>query len=144
MYVLYTKNKSGILINWFATEQDCLNHIQLISASKFKIKKVQSQTKLYFQQALDWSEEVDDFVIDIEKAKILKMNELRVERDLLFDKLDKIYFKALQEDDKTKQLFVSEKKQQLRDFPQNALPENEEDLIKYQPEVFLQIKEIVI
>ena len=144
MYALYTKSLSGITISWFATQEDCLKYIQLGRVSKYRYVQASKQKPLYFSQAFEWSEELQDVIVNIDKAKEIKLNEIRVLRNSYFDKADRIFSKALETDDEDKKALAISLKQKLRDITDLPLPNDENLLLSFVPEVFQEMDLIVI
>ena len=144
MYALYTKSLSGITVSWFATQEDCLRYAQLGRVSKYKYVHISKQKPLYFSQAFEWSEELQDVVVNIEKAKEIKLTEIRNLRNSYFDKADRIFSKALETDDEDKRALAVSLKQRLRDVTDLSLPDNENLLMSFVPEVFQEMDLIVI
>lgn len=66
-----------------------------------------------------WQFDGDAIDVDLEKAKKIKSEELRRERDEMFGGLDAQYMKALEREDDVKKKEVADKKQKLRDMTEN-------------------------
>lgn len=68
---------------------------------------------------IDWDKEIP--AVDMEKAKAITKNRLRVERKPLLESLDIEYMIALEKSDNKKIKEISEKKQVLRDITDSPL-----------------------
>ena len=144
MFTLYIKSKNGISVHWMQSEKDCEDYLTKVSVSNYKIVPIQKQKNLYFFGCFEWSEEQDDFVINIQKAKEQKINEIRFERNSYFDKVDKILFKGIElsDDDLINKAKVL--KEKLRDVTEVDLPNDVEELMIFKPELFKEINSMSV
>lgn len=90
----------------------------------------------YFRDAWIWQE--DKIVVDLEIAKDIKRQDLKKLREPLFSSLDFQYMLALETKNEIKQEEIIAKKQQLRDIPNIALPDDLQALRDFLPDFLKQ------
>lgn len=74
-------------------------------------------------------------VLNIEKAKNIKLNHFRHARKPLLEKLDVDYMRAVEDSNTSKKKSIAAKKQQLRDVTSIDLPDDADELAKFWPDV---------
>jgi hypothetical protein len=91
----------------------------------------------YFRNALTIDENTKTIGVDMEKARLVHIDKLRVTRNAQLSALDAEYMKALEMEDKAKQDEIKAKKQALRDMPLDpgfANPKTPEELKAFCPD----------
>jgi hypothetical protein len=142
MYTLYIFNESGLSIQWLKTEKECLNFVQKNAPfiHKYKYIPTDKQISQSFFPALYWNFSKDDIDINIDIAKTIKLDQLRLIRDSLFPKLDQLFMRAIEEQNSEKRKKIVDLKQKLRDVTKNELPSDLQYLQYYYPSVFTEIE----
>ena len=74
-------------------------------------------------------------ILNIKKAKEIKLNQFRCARKCLLEKLDVDYIRAVEDSNAHKKKSITAKKQQLRDVTNIELPDDATELIKFWPDV---------
>ena len=73
-------------------------------------------------------------VINIKKAKEIKLNKFRQARKPLLEQLDIDYMRAVESSNTAKKKSIVDKKQELRDITSIDLPDNVEELAEFWPD----------
>lgn len=137
--------KNGIFqINNFKTQIEAYSHVSSINPSKYKIYPPNKNRKLNFVNSYYWNESLQDFVININLAKEIKKNLFREIRSVLFERLDKAFMKALEQDDTERRAYIVNLKNQFRDITEISLPDTEEELINFIPSVFKEVYDLIV
>lgn len=139
MYTLITLHNSYLQLSSFKTQNECLEFVEKNNCSKYKIYPPNKKRDITFFNSLIWSNEKSDFVIDIEKAKQIKLVLLRQFRLVLFQKLDTAFMKAIEEDDSEKKQYIISLKKQFREITDLDLPNEEQELLDFIPDVFREV-----
>lgn len=87
-----------------------------------------------------WDKKDGEIIVDMPKARLIHLENLRKERNLKLQEMDIEFQKAFEVSDQAKITEIAQVKQALRDMPDTAIPEMEkiedpEQLKDYQPEV---------
>lgn len=75
-------------------------------------------------------------IINIKKAKAIKLDQFRLEREPMLESLDLAYMRAIEAGDVAEQERVKAKKQALRDITKIVLPDDINGLKNFKPEIF--------
>jgi hypothetical protein len=137
--------KDGLLqICNFKSQAEAYSYVSLAAPNKYKIYPPNKNRKLNLVNSYYWDESKQDFVINISIAKEIKKNLFREIRSILFEKLDKAFLKALEQDDTERKNYIVSLKNQFRDITDLDLPDTEEELINFIPAVFKEVYDLVI
>lgn len=144
MYTLYIFNESGLSVQWFKTEKECLNFVKEKAPfiQKYKYIPTNQQISQSFFPAIYWNFVKDDIDINIDIAKTIKLDQLRLIRDSLFPKLDQLFMRAIEEQNSEKRRKIVDLKQKLRDITKNELPSDLQYLQYYYPLVFTEVEKL--
>jgi hypothetical protein len=144
MYTLYIFNNSGLSVEWFGTEKQCLDFVKKNASfiQKYKYVPTVNQISQSFFPALYWNLNKNDLDVNIEIAKKIKMDSLRTIRESLFPKLDQLFMRAIEEQNSEKRNKIVKLKQRLRDFTQNELPSDLSYLLYYYPQIFTEVESL--
>lgn len=108
MKVLLTKSGNGVLISTFANEAD------LMEAAKNPDSKIYDRSELPEAEFIDaWT---IDATIDLERAKDVWRNKMRLSRDKRLKQLDLEWMKAMERGDSAESVKIAAQKQELRDI----------------------------
>jgi hypothetical protein len=138
MFTIYYNNNNCIDIGWFSTEQECKNFIKNNKIFEYKYFK-ENKYALFFHSSLSWNRITQDLEINIDRAKDCKRDMFRQNRPYLFDKLDSLYMKAFQLQNKEQQDKIVELKQKLRDITTIDLPSDPNELLHFEPDFIKEI-----
>lgn len=144
MYQLILLKDNLLQINSFKTQSEAYNYVSIISPQKYKIYNPNQNKQLDLINSYYWNESEQDFVININIAKEIIKNKFREIRSILFEKLDKAFLIALEKNDQTKRDYIVSLKEQFRDITNLSLPNTENELINFVPEVFKEVYDLVI
>ena len=88
-----------------------------------------------------WTQKDNGLDVDLDKAKNIQIDRWRVDRKPLLEALDAEYMKALESNDKAKQIEIVSKKQSLRDLPEVDLSHivTVEELRAFTPEALREV-----
>ena len=75
--------------------------------------------------------------INIDKAKAIKLDQIRAERKPLLEALDVAFMRAVEQGDTPSQVRIAAQKQALRDVTKVALPDDLDALKAFKPEILL-------
>jgi hypothetical protein len=139
MYSVITLKDDQINMHWANSQSECYNIIEKIQTKKYKIYHPNFQKNLFFLSALEWDDLTSNFILNINKAKEIKKKQFRQIRQVLFQKLDIAFIKAIELNDDNKKQYIISLKDQLRNITDISLPDSENDLIDFIPEVFKEI-----
>ena len=139
MYVLYTNTSYGLGVNYFNTNDECLEFAKKINSKSYKILPIRDQLPMQFYPAFYWNEETDSPDIDIYTAIELKKEELRTLRESLFQKLDIAFIKALEANDEEKKSEIIFYKNKLRDITKDFFPSDINILLHFYPTILNEI-----
>ena len=128
----------------FATQAECYSFVSKEQATKYKIYPPSQKKSITFLSAMEWSEAENDFVINVSIAKEIKKNHLREIRAVLFDKLDKAFMRAIEEDDIERKAYIVSLKNQFRNITDLDLPDTELELLDFMPTVFKEVYDLSI
>lgn len=73
-------------------------------------------------------------IINIDKAKAIKLNALRAERAPKLAALDVAFMRAVEQGDESAKAAIAAQKQELRDITKQPLPDDIEALKDYKPD----------
>lgn len=144
MYQLILLKNNILEIRYFKTQSEAYSFVSSYSVNRYKIYNPNQNRNLDFANCYYWDESAQDFVINIELAKESKKIFLREIRSILFDKLDKAFLKALENNDQERKDYIVNLKNQFRDITDIDLPNTENELINFTPEVFKEVYDLVI
>jgi hypothetical protein len=144
MYQLILLKNKGLEIKYFKTQTQAYACVTLDSPNKYKIYYPNQNRKLDFVSSYYWDDEKQDFVINVEVAKEIKRNLFREIRSILFEKLDKAFMRALEQDDSNRKNYIINLKNQFRDITDITMPDTEEELINFIPPVFKEVYDLTI
>ena len=144
MFILYVQINSDILVMTFNKESECLNFVKNSKASYYKCLPLNQAKDTTFLSCLEWSSAKNDFVVNINKAKEIILNHIRSIRSSFFSKLDIEYMKSMENNNQERMTQIASLKQRLRDVTLIDLPNNTEDLKKFEPAIFLELKQLDI
>jgi hypothetical protein len=144
MYQLILLKNNILEVRIFKTQSEAYAYVAKDSFNKYKIYSPNQNRKLDFLSSYYWSDEKQDFIINVEIAKEIKRNLFREVRAVLFEKLDKAFMKALEQDDAERKAYIINLKNQFRDITEITLPDTEEELINFIPEVFKEVYDLVV
>jgi hypothetical protein len=74
-------------------------------------------------------------IINIDKAKAIKLDQLRAERAPLLAALDLAFMRAVEQGDTAKQASIAAEKQALRDITKAPLPDDVATLKEFTPDI---------
>lgn len=132
MYTLYTENNGQISVNFFISEKDYIIHLRDNNIENYEVKTVADSIFSYFSSALEWDSENKNFIVNLQKAKEIKLNQYRLMRTCLFKKLDILFVRSLETEEDKQQIILY--KQMLRDITTHPLPDDLQLLVNYYPE----------
>jgi hypothetical protein len=144
MYTLITLHSSYLQVSVFKTQAECLTFVEKNNCSRYKIYQPNQKRNITFLNSFVWSSEKSDFVIDIPKAKAIKKTILREIRSVLFQKLDTAFMKAIENDNLTQKQYIVSLKNQFREITDLDLPDSEQELLDFMPEVFKEVYDLSI
>lgn len=136
-------NEQVVELICFESDEECNNFIANLETDMYKVYK-NEEKNFFFFNAFAWHKEKKDFVVFIPYAKEIKKNILRDMRSRLFSKLDMGFMKALEQGNDQKRNYIVELKNKLRDVTLINLPDNEQELIDFIPDVFKEVIDLVI
>ncbi len=128
----------------FSSQAECYSFISQEQVTKYKIYPPSKKRSIVFLSAMEWSEVANDFVINVSIAKEIKKNHLREIRVILFDKLDKAFMRAIEEENTERKAYIINLKNQFRDITDLDLPDEEEALLNFMPSVFKEVYDLSI
>jgi hypothetical protein len=145
MYVLYSvMTDKSVHIQWLPTEEDCLKFIQSAKVWRYKCLPIEKQRPLTFSAAFEWCEEKGDLVTNMKVAHEMFRNNLRLVRDELWPKINAATLSALADGDTEKLITVNSLKSELKDVTALPLPDTEEELVKFNPDIFDRVRALKI
>jgi hypothetical protein len=144
MYQLILIRKNQIEVHWFKSENEIYSCISDGSINKYKIYPPNKNKNLFFVNSYYWDDLKKDFAIDLNIAKEIKRNFFRKTRSILFEKLDKAFLKAIEEDNLEKKDYIVNLKNQFRNITDLELPNDEQELIDFIPSVFKEVYDLNI
>lgn len=136
-------NEEAIEVICFENDSECNLYVSNLKTQMYKIYK-NEEKNLFFLNAFVWDKIKKDFFVFIPHAKEIKKNILRDIRSRLFSKLDMAFMKALEQENYQKKNYIIELKNKLRDITLIDLPDNEQELIDFIPDVFKEIIDLSI
>lgn len=128
----------------FKTQAECYSLVAESQVSKYKIYPPNKNKSIAFLNAMEWNEAENDFVINVPIAKEIKKNHLRGIRSILFDKLDKAFMRAIEEENSEKKAYIVNLKNQFREITDLEMPDAEEELLNFMPEVFKEVYDLLV
>lgn len=144
MYQLILLKNNLLEIRLFKTQAEAYDYVSKANPNKYKIYNPNENRKLDFLNSYYWDNERQDFVINVQVAKEIKKNLFREIRSILFQKLDNAFMKALEQDDLQRKNYIISLKNQFRDVTEISLPDTEEELINFIPQIFKEVYDLTI
>ena len=144
MYTLFILKNNQMQFLSFNTQAECYSFISDSQVTKYKIYPPNKNKNIMFLNAMQWNEAESDFIINIPIAKEIKKNHLRDIRSILFDKLDKAFMIAIEEENLEKKAYIINLKKQFREITDLVMPNTEEELLNFMPEIFKEVYDLVI
>lgn len=139
MFTLYCNTIYGLTINFFDTKEQCENFTKKTNPLAYKITETENQLPMHFFPVFYWNEEKQGPDIDILSAIELKKEELRSIRKPLLEKLDVLFVKSLEFDDKEKKAKIVKYKNDLRNITLGFFPSDPYLLIYFYPNILNEI-----
>lgn len=134
----------SVHVQWLPTEEDCLNFVQTAKVWRYKCLPIERQRPLTFSAAFEWCEEKGDLITNMTIAKEMFRNELRLVRDSLWEKINAATLSALADQNTEKLALVNALKTELKDVTKLPLPDTEEELVKFNPDIFDRVRALKI
>jgi hypothetical protein len=144
MYTLFILKNNQMQVLSFETQAECYSVVSQEQVSKYKIYPPSKGRSVTFLSAMEWSEVANDFVINVSVAKEIKKNHLRDIRAILFDKLDKAFMRAIEEEDIERKTYIISLKNKFRNITDLDLPDTELELLNFMPEIFKEVYDLSI
>lgn len=144
MYQLILLKNKDLEIKYFKTQAQAYACVALDLPNKYKIYYPNQNRKLDFVSSYYWDDKKQDFAINVEVAKEIKRNLFREIRFILFEKLDKAFMRALEQDDSNRKNYIINLKNQFRDITEIEFPNTEEELINFMPPIFKEVYDLVV
>lgn len=144
MYQLIVIKNNQLSVQWFNSQKEAYDFVSSNFVSKYKIFNPNEAKRLDFLNAFYWDDIKKDFCVNIDLAKEIVKIRYRKIRSVLFPKLDAAFLKALESSDESKKEYIINLKNQFRDITAVDLPNTEQGLYDYIPEVFKEVYDLVI
>lgn len=139
MFTLYCNTIYGLTINFFETSEQCKDFAKKTNPLAYKIIETENQLPMHFFPVFYWNQEKQGPDIDILSAIELKKEELRSIRKPLLEKLDVLFVKSLEFDDKEKKSKIVKYKNDLRNITLGFFPSDPYLLIYFYPTILNEI-----
>jgi hypothetical protein len=144
MYQVIVIKNNQLSVQWFNSQKQAYDFVSTSLVTKYKIYNPNEVKRLDFLNAFYWDEVKKDFSVNIDLAKEIVRIRYRKIRSILFPKLDAAFLRSLEEGDETKKEYIVNLKNQFRNITDFNLPNTEEELYDYVPEVFKEVYDLVI
>ena len=131
-------------VHYFTSQKDAYEFVNSNSVNRYKIYSPNENKRIDFLNAFYWDDDKKDFCINIYLAKEIIKSNYREIRSILFPKLDAAFLKALEEDNQEKKQYIIDLKNQFRNITDIDLPNTEEELYDFVPNVFKEVYDLLI
>jgi hypothetical protein len=142
-YILYRKDAS-IEIFSFANEKECLNFKNSNSNCRIFYCRIENALDLYFYRAFEWNVDADIPFINIEKAKNIRLFDLKNMRAPYFNFLDVEFMKTFENENEAKRNLIVQYKQALRNLDCSSFPNTIIEIRSFKPQIFLDVEKLLI
>lgn len=144
MYQTIIIKNNQLSVHYFKTQKEAYDFVALSAVNKYKIFNPNENKRLDFLNAFYWNEQAQNFYINIDFAKEIVKNNYREIRSVLFPKLDSAFLKAIEMEDDQRKQYIIFLKNQFRDITDIDLPNTEEELLNFVPNIFKEVYDLVI
>jgi hypothetical protein len=144
MYQTIIIKNNQLSVHYFNTQKEAYDFVALNSVTKYKVYNPRENKRLDFLNAFYWDEQKQNFCADISLAKEIMRNHYRQIRSILFLKLDSAFLRALEIENEEKKQYIINLKKQFRDVTDIILPDTEEQLLDFIPNVFKEVYDLSV
>lgn len=144
MYQVILIKNNQLSVQWFNSQKEAYNFVSSSFVTKYKIYNPNEIKRLDFLNAFYWDEIKKDFCVNMILAKEIVKIHYRKIRSILFPKLDAAFLRSIEDSDETKKEYIVNLKNQLRDITDFNLPDTEQDLYDYVPDVFKEVYDLSV
>jgi hypothetical protein len=144
MYQTIIIKNNQLSVHYFKTQKEAYDFVASSSVTKYKIYNPNENKRLDFLNAFYWDEGIQNFCANIDFAKEIVKNNYREIRSVLFPKLDSAFLKALETGDEQRKQYIISLKNQFRDITDIDLPNSENELLDFIPNIFKEVYDLVI
>ena len=144
MYQVIVIKNNQLSVQWFNSQKEAYDFVSSGFVTKYKIYNPNEIKRLDFLNAFYWDEVKKDFCVNIALAKEIVKIRYRKIRSILFPKLDAAFLRSIEDGDEIKKEYIVNLKKQLRDITDFNLPDTEQDLYDYVPDVFKEVYDLSV
>ncbi len=144
MYQTIIIKNNQLSVHYFKTQKEAYDFVSAGLVTKYKIYNPNQNKRLDFLNAFYWDDEAQDFCANINFAKEIVKNNYREIRSILFSKLDSAFLRSIESGDEERKQYIISLKEQFRDITNIELPNTEQELFDFIPEVFKEVYDLVI